>query len=182
MIRFFRALFVAIGLLASSLPSSAQQRPWLGICTSTLPTVSHLAAINGYAGGVKVTSVAGPAAAAGAAIDDLLLDVDGQPAVDFQPYVCNLASKRIGDAVTITVIRAGELLRLNAILQPWPEDRCMPALTCADSRFVTTVAPHFGAMPVASTDLSAFPAATLGSHPGTSGCPRRGPQDNWADH
>jgi predicted metalloprotease with PDZ domain len=182
MSNLLRVFLATICFTWLSFPASAQERPWLGICVKGRPGSFHSVQVSmnndEVASGVQIASVAGPAAAAGVQVTDVLAEIDGLPGIEFNRSMCNLASKRIGDTVTVVVIRAGEPLRFTAILQPWPQDRRMPALTCADGRMVTTAAPHLQSIPAASADLSSLPALAVGLHPQTSGCLRRASQDH----
>src|SRR5262245_37593328 len=81
--RILAVLLVATGMAWLSPAASAHERAWLGICVLGLPGSFHTVSValneNEIARGLRIASVAGPAAVAGVQITDLLVEVDGLP-------------------------------------------------------------------------------------------------------
>jgi S1-C subfamily serine protease len=73
------------------------------------------------AGLMVVTLVAGaPAAAGGVMQGDILLDLDGRPAADRQALAAAVDESRLGQAVSLRLLRAGAVQTLSVTIAPRP--------------------------------------------------------------
>jgi S1-C subfamily serine protease len=116
----------AVSLLPSLEKGIAIQHPALGITAQTLTasTASQLG-ITGQTSGVLVIDAAagGPAAAAGLhgtgqadAGDDLITAIDGHALASVDQLTQYLDSKKVGDRVTLSVIRNGQRISVGVTL------------------------------------------------------------------
>jgi Do/DeqQ family serine protease len=99
-------------------------RPWLGVTGEALS--AEIAESLGFEkpGGVVVKELFpdGPAAEAGIRAGDVLLAINGRDVLDPQGMAFRLATLRIGDEATVTVMRKGKLLELPVELMPAPRE------------------------------------------------------------
>ncbi len=99
-------------------------RPWLGVTGEALS--AEIAESLGFErpGGVVVKELFpdGPADKAGIRPGDVLLAVNGRDVLDPQGMAFRLATLRIGDRATVTVVRKGEQLELPVQLTPAPRE------------------------------------------------------------
>lgn len=122
----------AVKRLLPGLQTGSVRHAWIGIAGRTL--TSELAQELGLAGrsGVVVleTIPGGPAAAAGlrggAASGeiprggDLIVAIDGRPVTTFGAMAAYILSRRIGDAVSVHVLRGGEMFSTTVVLGERP--------------------------------------------------------------
>jgi len=99
-------------------------RPWLGVTGEALS--AEIAESLGFEkpGGVVVKELFpdGPAAEAGIRPGDVLLAINGRDVHDPQGMAFRLATLRIGDEATVTLMRKGEQLELPVKLTPAPRE------------------------------------------------------------
>jgi Do/DeqQ family serine protease len=99
-------------------------RPWLGITGEAL--TAEIAQSLGFdrPGGVVVKELfaGGPADKAGVKPGDVLLAVNGREVLDPQGMAFRLATLRIDDEATLTVVRKGEQMQLPVHLTPAPRE------------------------------------------------------------
>ena len=124
----------AVRRLLPDLLTGAVRHPWIGIAGRTL--TPDLAATLGLAGrsGVLVIEAlpGGPAAAAGVRGSggtasgeiprggDLIVAIDGEPVTTFGAMAAYVLSRRVGDAVTVQILRGGEPLAFTVVLGERP--------------------------------------------------------------
>ncbi|HEX3628975.1 MAG TPA: trypsin-like peptidase domain-containing protein [Candidatus Dormibacteraeota bacterium] len=116
----------ATSLLAPLENGQAVQHPWLGISGQTLTaTTANQLGINGAQSGVLVVEVVpnGPAAKAGLqasgqpdSSDDVITAIDGKSLSSIDQLTQYLDTKKVGDRVTLTVVRNGQKLSLGVTL------------------------------------------------------------------
>ena len=104
----------------------AIQHPWLGISGETLtPTTANQLGISGAQSGVLVVEVVpgGPAAKAGLqasgqpdSTDDVITAIDGQSLSSIDQLTQYLNTKKVGDRVTLTVVRNGQTISVTVTL------------------------------------------------------------------
>jgi serine protease Do len=99
-------------------------RPWLGVTGEVL--TAEIAESLGFEkpGGVVVKELfpGGPADEAGMQPGDVLLAINGRDVLDPQGMAFRLATLRIGDEATVTVVRKGRQLELPVELTPAPRE------------------------------------------------------------
>lgn len=66
----------------------------------------------------------GPADAAGIALGDTLLTLDGKPLADIDDLKASLAAERIGQPVAVSLIRAKQLVNVDVVVGERPRGRC----------------------------------------------------------
>jgi S1-C subfamily serine protease len=66
----------------------------------------------------------GPADAAGIALGDTLLTLDGKPLADIDDLKAALAADRIGKPVAVSLIRAKQLVNVDVVVGERPRGRC----------------------------------------------------------
>jgi S1-C subfamily serine protease len=66
----------------------------------------------------------GPADAAGIMLGDTLLSLGGKPLAEVDDLKAALGANSIGTAVTVSLIRGGQLVSVEAIVGERPRDRC----------------------------------------------------------
>jgi serine protease Do len=66
----------------------------------------------------------GPADAAGIALGDALLTLDGKPLADIDDLKAALAADRIGKPVAVSLIRAKQLVNVDVVVGERPQGRC----------------------------------------------------------
>src|ERR1700687_470718 len=116
----------AVSLLPSLEKGIAIQHPALGITAQTLPATSaSQLGITGVTSGVLVIDAAagGPAAAAGLhgtgqadASDDIITAIDGHAIATVDQLTQYLDTKKVGDRVTLSVIRNGQRISVGVTL------------------------------------------------------------------
>lgn len=123
----------AVKRLLPDLTAGAVRHPWLGIAGRTLtPELAAELGLGGRGGVIVIEAIpGGPAAAAGvrgsgaAAGElprggDLIVAVDGHPVPTFGALAAYVLSRRIGDAVTLEILRDGERLAVTVVLDERP--------------------------------------------------------------
>ncbi|WP_119301811.1 DegQ family serine endoprotease [Dongia deserti] len=99
-------------------------RPWLGVTGEALS--AEIAESLGFdrPGGVVVKELfpGGPADEAGIKPGDVLLAINGRDVLDPQGMAFRLATLRIGDEATVTVVRKGKPMALAVQLTPAPRE------------------------------------------------------------
>ncbi|HEY6103797.1 MAG TPA: trypsin-like peptidase domain-containing protein [bacterium] len=124
----------AVKRLMPDLLAGSVRHPWLGVSGRTL--TPELAQQLGLAGrnGIVVLEVVpgGPAASAGLRAGgpapsgelprdgDLIVAIDGQPVTTFGAMAAYVLGRKIGDSVTVQVLRSGELLTTTIVLGERP--------------------------------------------------------------
>jgi S1-C subfamily serine protease len=90
-------------------------RGYLGIATLPIRLPAATAKSAGQAGALLVSSVedGSPAAAAGLLLGDAILALGGAPVADLHALLAHLEPERIGTALGVRLIRAGELRELT---------------------------------------------------------------------
>ena len=95
-------------------------RPYLGIAMQpvSLPEASRTKLRSGALGGLMVLHVepSGPAEKAGIVLGDVIVELQGKPALDMDHIRDLLASAKIGDTVKTTVVRAGVPVEVSLTL------------------------------------------------------------------
>ncbi len=107
------ALAFTIALTSvSSAEGTARGRGWLGVGMG--PTSG--------AGGVRVEHVVhgSPAQSAGLRVDDRIVEVDGVAVTTSREVVRAIAAHAVGDAVNLSISRAGSVQRLRVVLAEFP--------------------------------------------------------------
>jgi Do/DeqQ family serine protease len=102
--------------------SSAVKRPWLG--AKLQPVTPEIADSMGLArpAGALIASVVGngPAAQAGLKPGDVVVAVDGQPVDDPNAFDYRFATKALGGAAQLALLRTGKPLTVSVALEPAP--------------------------------------------------------------
>lgn len=98
-------------------------RGYLGIATLPIRLPASTAESAGRAGALLVTSVedGSPAAASGLLLGDVILALGGEPAADPQGLLAHVEPERIGSALAVRLIRAGELRELTLTVGSRPQ-------------------------------------------------------------
>jgi 2-alkenal reductase len=126
-------------VVPSLIETGTFQHPWLGISGDTLtPDLAEAMGLNSNQQGALVVDVTagGPAAKAGlrgstrqvtimgqrAAIGgDVIVAINGRPVKSFDDVVTNLASMRVGQKTTLTVLRGGKETTIRVTLEARPQ-------------------------------------------------------------
>jgi S1-C subfamily serine protease len=124
----------AVKRLLPDLVLGAVRHPWIGISGRTLtPELADALGLAGRNGVVVIEAVpGGPAAAAGVRGSgvpasgeiprggDLIVAIDGHPVTTFGGMAAYVLSRRVGDAVTVQLLRGGETLAFTVVLGERP--------------------------------------------------------------
>jgi Do/DeqQ family serine protease len=102
---------------------SAPRRPWLGANLQSVTPDLATTIPGNPASGVIVVSVdpTGPGAAAGLKSDDVIVSIDGEDVDDVGALNYRLATKIVGGAAKLGIMRDGKLYSASIPLQPAPE-------------------------------------------------------------
>ncbi len=97
-------------------------RGWLGVGLQPVMVPESLREAAGRDSGMMVVSLAdgGPAAAAGVLPGDIMLDLDGTPVRRARALAAAMGPDRIGQGVTLRLLRAGALQTLSVIIAARP--------------------------------------------------------------
>ena len=97
-------------------------RGWLGVGLQPVMVPDSLRAAAGRDSGMMVVTLAagGPAAAAGVLPGDIMLDLDGTPVRRARALAAAMGPERIGQAVTLRLLRAGALQTLALVIAARP--------------------------------------------------------------
>jgi len=97
-------------------------RGWLGVGLQPVMLPDSLRAAAGRDSGMIVVSLAdgGPAAAAGVLPGDIMLDLDGAPVRRARALAAAMGPDRIGQIVTLRLLRAGALQTLSVVIAARP--------------------------------------------------------------
>ena len=110
------------GWCAATRLREERRSPWLGFSVVSLSSRDRrrLAALP--RAGVLVDNVhsAGPAARADLRVDDILLEIDGTPAVSVRAFQRALYRAGIGREIELVIGRGGELLRFRVMVEDRP--------------------------------------------------------------
>jgi serine protease Do len=100
------------------------RRGTLGVLSQTITPVMADGLGLGRTSGVILADIAagGPGASAGLRPGDVVLTLDGRPMENARQFEVNLYAHRIGDTVTLEVLRAGETVRTMAAIAERPDD------------------------------------------------------------
>jgi S1-C subfamily serine protease len=103
-------------------------RGWLGLGLQPIEVPEVLRDAAGQAAGMIVMSVAesGPGANAGATVGDILLTVEGTPARQLRRLAGLLDADSVGKRMQLRLIRAGEILALEAVISARPKQEVKP--------------------------------------------------------
>ena len=126
----------AKSVLSSLIAGEEVHRPWLGIegvaITSDLAKTLDLSVESGvYIVGIMADSPAEDAGLIGSGTDrygelasggDIVTAVDDQPVAKVEDMVKYFNTKKPGDKVSLSVIREGKSISVDAILEEWPEE------------------------------------------------------------
>lgn len=98
-------------------------RGFIGITSRDLLPISNKSSHIEPLGGILVSelSPAGPADKAGVKVNDILLKVDGKPALSAQETMDQVAEIRPGSTVDVEIRRNDETLRLPVIIEAYPD-------------------------------------------------------------
>jgi S1-C subfamily serine protease len=124
----------AVKRLMPDLLAGSVRHPWLGVSGRTLtPALAQELGLSGRNGVVVLEVIAGgPAAAAGLRASppapsgevprggDLIVAIDGRPVMTFGGMAAYVLSRRIGETVTLEVLRDGELFTTTIVLGERP--------------------------------------------------------------
>ena len=122
--------------------------PWIGI--SGVSVESQFVGLFGMPGlsGIMVTHVhpAGPAAAAGIAVGDIIMSIGDFSTNDFQALRYRIATRIVGETVKVTVLRGGVPVEIEVKLVTPPEepprnDLWLPALHVLSGAKVASLSP-----------------------------------------
>jgi S1-C subfamily serine protease len=122
-----RALAIPTATLARVVPVLLAEgmiaRGWLGVALQPVTVPESLRAAAGADSGLMVTTLAknGPAEAAGVLPGDILLDLDGAPARHMRAVASALGPERVGQTVTLRLLRAGRLDALAVTIAARPD-------------------------------------------------------------
>ncbi len=97
-------------------------RGWLGVGLQPVAVPDSLREAAGRDSGMMVVSLAdgGPAAAAGVLPGDIMLDLDGTPVRRIRALAAAMGPERIGQSVTLRLLRAGALQTLTVVIAERP--------------------------------------------------------------
>jgi S1-C subfamily serine protease len=97
-------------------------RGWLGVGLQPVVVPDSLREAAGRESGMMVVSLAtgGPAANAGVLPGDILLDLDGTPLRRMRAVAAGLGPERVGQTVTLRLLRAGALQTLAVVVAARP--------------------------------------------------------------
>jgi S1-C subfamily serine protease len=97
-------------------------RGWLGVGLQPVMVPDSLRAVAGRDSGMMVVSLAdgGPAAAAGVLPGDIMLDLDGTPVRRARALAAAMGPDRVGQSVTLRLLRAGALQTLSVVIAARP--------------------------------------------------------------
>jgi S1-C subfamily serine protease len=121
-----RALVIPTATIARVLPALLADghvaRGWLGVGLQPVAVPESFRAAAGCDSGMMVVSLAdgAPAVLAGVLPGDLVLDVDGTPIRRVRALAAALGPERIGQTVTLRLLRAGELRTLSVLITARP--------------------------------------------------------------
>ncbi len=103
--------------------SAAVKRPWLGAkLQQVTPALAESLGLKRPGGALVANVSAGsPAARAGIKIQDLIVSVDGTPIEDPNAFDYRFATKPLGGAAQVGIIRQGHEMVVPVALQPLPE-------------------------------------------------------------
>ena len=104
-------------VIESAVAGKGLVRPWLGLAGQTLsPDLAEGFGLE-RPGGVVVNEVhrAGPAGQAGLRAGDVILQVDGQPVIDYESLRYRVVTQPVGDSLSLEFLRGGE--RTTATMQ-----------------------------------------------------------------
>ncbi len=109
-------------LLASELHGGKIVRPWLGASGETV--TADMASSLGLKRpeGVVISRLypGGPADRAGLRVGDVMIGIDGKPVNDIQAVRFRVATLKVGEDATFTILRAGREMTLRIALTPAP--------------------------------------------------------------
>ncbi len=97
-------------------------RGWLGVGLQPVMVPDSLRAVAGRDSGMMVVNLAagGPAEAAGVLPGDIMLDLDGTPVRRARALAAAMGPDRIGQSVTLRLLRAGALQTLSVVIAARP--------------------------------------------------------------
>jgi S1-C subfamily serine protease len=97
-------------------------RGWLGVGLQPVMVPDSLRAAAGRDSGMMVVSLAagGPAVSAGVLPGDIILDLDGTPVQRARSLATMMGPERIGQSVTLRLLRAGALQTLSVVIAARP--------------------------------------------------------------
>ncbi|MCL6515684.1 MAG: trypsin-like peptidase domain-containing protein [Alicyclobacillus sp.] len=123
-----------VHLLPSLLQGAAVDHPWLGIRALDIdPAVQQQFKLPVSQGVLVISTVAGgPAAKAGLHADsggadkpvgdgDIITAIDGKPVADVAELTSAINQDRVGQTVTLSVLRRGKAISVQVTLGPWPD-------------------------------------------------------------
>ncbi len=104
-------------IVAALMSDERVRRAYLGITGGSRPLPPRAAQVTGRERGVEVVSVmaGSPAATAGIRPEDIVVEVDGAPVEDVGDLQRLMSGERIGTAVSMAVVRHGELRAVDVV-------------------------------------------------------------------
>jgi S1-C subfamily serine protease len=128
----------------SALRGGKVERPWLGAeLQSVTSDIAQALGLERTAGAIVATLIKdGPAEKAGLRQGDIIVAVDGRPAIDEQAVLYRLATKGVGTDAELSLIRKGRAAKATLALIAAPETvpRNLTALSGANPFAGATVA------------------------------------------
>ena len=117
------ANMVRVVVASAKSGSAAVKRPWLGVkLQEVTPEIAESLGIKRPSGALVASLTAGsPAARAGLQTGDLIVSVDGTPVEDPNAFDYRFATKPLGGAAKIGLLRQGKNLIVEVALQSLPD-------------------------------------------------------------
>jgi serine protease Do len=98
--------------------------PFLGLSTASVPEMlaDHLGISAGAGVIVRTVCADSPAEAAGVGVNDIILSLDGTPVADSDAFSEMIRSRKVGDKLTLEIIRKGEAENREVTLTERPAE------------------------------------------------------------
>jgi S1-C subfamily serine protease len=130
---------VKVVVASAKVGGSSVKRPWLGAqLQAVTPEIAESLGLKRPAGAlVASVTPASPAARAGVKSSDLITAIDGQDVEDPNAFDYRLATKGLGGAARVGLLRAGKEVMVTVALEPAPD-------TPRDEILIETRSPFHG--------------------------------------
>jgi Do/DeqQ family serine protease len=117
------ANMVKVVVASAKIGGSSVKRPWLGAqLQAVTPEIAESLGLKRPTGAlVASVTPAGPAARAGVKTSDLITAIDGQDVEDPNAFDYRLATKGLGGAARVGLLRAGKEVIVTVALEPAPD-------------------------------------------------------------